>query len=106
MKTLNLSEIITANNKKNTSILVENLFMYKKSLYAFYKDFFCCEPILMVTDIFNACQYAKIVPANEFNEAVCEYIGCEVYEIQNNDDFLAQYENINFNSKFIKDFLN
>jgi hypothetical protein len=59
----------------------------------------------MVTDVFNACQYAKIVPANDFNEAVCNYIGCQEHEIQNNDDFLAQFETINFNSKMLIDFI-
>ncbi len=106
MKNLNLSQIIEINSEATKSILFESLQPYLKSIYIFYKDLYNCEPVLMVTDLFNAAQYVKIVPSNDFNEAICNYIGCEVYEIENDDDFLAQFENINFNSKLLKDFIN
>ena len=99
-------EFYQINNGPTNSIEYSNLYPIRKSMYIFYKDLFNCEPVLMVTDIYNAAQYIKIVPSNEFNEAVCDYIGCEVHEIQNNDEFLAQFETINFNSKLLKDILN
>ena len=105
MENLNRSQIIAFNNDAQKSILFESVHPYLKSLYVFYKDLFCCEPVLMVTDVFNAAQYVKIVPSNEFQEAACNYIGCEVCEIQNDDNFLSQFENINFNSKLLKDII-
>ena len=99
-------EFYQINQESRNSIEYSNLYPIMKSMYIFYKDLFNCEPVLMVTDVMNAAQYIKIVPSNEFNEAVCEYIGCEVYEIQNNDEYLAQFETINFNSKLLKDILN
>ena len=35
----------------------------------------------------------------------CEIIGCNEDEIETNFDFLSQYENINFNSRMLKDIL-
>lgn len=99
-------EFYQINNVPKNAIEYGFFHPIRKSLYIFYKDLFGCEPVLMVTDVFNAAQYVKIVPSNEFNEAVCAYIGCEVYEIQNNDEYLAQFETINFNSKLLKDILN
>lgn len=99
-------EFIELNKVHTTAIEFLNLQPIKKSLYIFYKDLFGCEPVLMVTDVFNAAQYVKIVPSNEFDESICDYIGCEVYEIQNNDEYLAQFETINFNSILLKDILN
>jgi hypothetical protein len=72
---MKLHEIIKLNESHSNAILVELLIPYKRSLLTYYTDLFCCEPILMVTDVMNACQYAKIVPANEFSEAVCAYMG-------------------------------
>jgi hypothetical protein len=105
MENLTRSQIIAFNNDAQKSILFESMHPYLKSLYVFYKDLFCCEPVLMVTNVFNAAQYVKIVSSNEFQEAACDYIGCEVYEIQNDDNFLSQFENINFNSKLLKDII-
>jgi hypothetical protein len=104
-KIINRISIIEANKDKKTSLLYESIHPYLKSLYTFYKDAFNCEPVLMVTDVYNACQYVKIIPANDFNEAVCNYIGCQEHEIQNNDNFLDQFETINFNSKMLIDFI-
>lgn len=106
MKTLNLNDIIKLNNDKTTSINYESLQPYLKSLNVYYKYTFGCDPILMITDVMNACSYAKIVSSNEFNESVCDYIECELHEIQNNDDYLSQFETICYNSKMLKDFIN
>jgi len=98
-------EILAFNEEATKSILFEKVQPCLKSLYIFYKDLFNCEPVLMVTDVFNAAQYIKIVSSEEFLEAVCAYIGCEEYELQINDEYLSQFETINFNSKLLKDFL-
>lgn len=101
----NLAAIIEANESKGTTILYDKISMYKKSLYTYYKDLFCCEPVLLVDSVFNAAQYVKIVPCDDFNTYVCEIIGCNEDEIETNFDFLSQYENINFNSRMLKDIL-
>lgn len=55
------------------SILVEEILGKRKSLYAYYKDQFGCEPILLITDIFNAAQYGFIVPESQFLEYANDY---------------------------------
>jgi hypothetical protein len=105
MKAMNLSEIIAQNEKADESILYELIHPYLKSLYVYYKDLFCSEPILMITDVTNAAQYGRIVSSNEFSEAICDYIGIDLEpEDQESDDF-AMYESICFNSKFLKDII-
>jgi hypothetical protein len=107
---INRVSIIEANNKQDQSILFESLHPYLKSLYIYYKDLFGCEPVLMVTDVFNACQYAKIVPANDFNEAINAYLNVSYIEVEQDNknfdsDLFAQYETINFNSKMLIDLI-
>ena len=75
------------------------------SLYVYYKNDFNCEPIVMVCSVTNACTYIKVVGSNEFTEAACDYIGCEPHELEENEDHAAEYETINFNSKFFKDLI-
>lgn len=104
MEKLNLSQIIEINSDPQKSVLFESVNPYLKSLYVFYKDLFCCEPILMVTDVFNAAQYVKIVPSDDFNEAVCDYIGDDLCTNEESENF-STYETINFSSKLLKDFL-
>ncbi len=105
--TMNLSEIIETNEIHTISISTEQLIKYKKSLLVYYTDLFCCEPILMVTDVFNVGSFAKIVPSSEFNEAIYAYMGVPYIEQDENEegfneDLFAQYETINFNSIFLK----
>ena len=98
---MKMHEIITANESPSTSILTEALYPYRKSLLVYYRDLFCCEPLLMVTSVFNAAQYAKIVPANEFNEVLSDYLdGMDL------DDETREYEEevIPFNSIMLSDF--
>jgi len=106
----NLAAIIEANETKGTTVLYDKINMYKKSLYIYYKDLFCCEPVLLVDSCFNAAQYVKIVPSNEFYEAVCDLLDVSyIIEDENEDDFnfdtFSQYETINFNSRMLKDIL-
>lgn len=101
---MKLHEIIKLNEDHETSLLVESLIPYKKSLLTYYKDYFCCEPILMVTSVSNAVQYAKIVPSNEFKDAIYAYIGVDYVNEENEDsEEFAEFETINFNSILLKD---
>ena len=102
---MKLNEIILKTSSENVSFNYEILQPYLKSLYVFFKDHYNCEPVLMVTDVFNACSYAKIVSSNEFTESVCDYLNIETYELENNDDYLNNFETINFNSKLLKDLI-
>lgn len=104
------AEFIELNEVHTTAIEFSNLYPIKKSLYIYYKDLFCCEPVLMVTDVFNAAQYVKIVPLNEFNESIYAYLDVPyIIEDENeegfDEDLFAQFETINFNSKLLKDIL-
>lgn len=94
---MKLHEIIALNDEAKKSILIELLIPYKKLLLAYYKREFLAEPILMVTSVSNACQYGKIVSANELDEAICEYLddyNCMDEESEN----FSEYETICFNS--------
>ena len=102
---MNLTQIITANEDSTTSIEFSQINKYKKSLYTYYKNLFCCEPILMVTNIFNAAQFCKIVPSNEFTESICQYLDVD-YIDESNEEIFSQYENICFNSLLMSKTLN
>jgi hypothetical protein len=105
MKTMNLSDIIAQNEKADESILYELIHPYLKSLYVYYKDLFCSEPILMITDVTNAAQYCRIVDSNDFSDAVCDYLGLDSEPDDTESDDFAMYESICFNSKFLKDII-
>lgn len=99
---MKLHEIITINSDVEKSILFESILPYKRALYTYYKREFNCEPVLMVTDVFNAAQYVKIVPCNELTEAIYEYLqsgGIDGSEID------SAIETISFNSRMYKDIL-
>lgn len=97
MKTMNLSDIIAQNKKADESIEYGQLRPYLKSLYIYYKDRYCCEPVLMVTDVMNAAQYARIVSSDDFTEAIYNYLGIECDP--------GDYEVINSNSMLLKDLI-
>lgn len=96
-----LHEIIEVNESGKKSILIELLHPYKNSLYVYYKRLFCCEPVLMVTDVTNAAQYALIVPSNEFNEAIGHYYNDENMTEEEREQI---NELVSFQSVMLKDF--
>ncbi len=99
---MKLHEILALNEAPTKSLLFDKMQPYLKTLYVYYKNMFCCEPVLMVTDLFNAAQYVKIVPSNELNEAICEYL--EDYSCDNSEnENYCHFETINFNSRLLKD---
>ncbi len=110
METLNLNKIISLNENDTTSILYESMQPYLKSLYVYYKNYFNCEPVCMVTSVSNAAQYVKIVASNDFYYAICAFLEVD-YIIEDeteegfNFDNFAEYETINFNSKMLIDLI-
>lgn len=96
---MKLHEIIAANESDTQSILIEKMLPYKKSLLAYYKSYFGSrnEPMVMVTDVFNAAQYGKIVPANDFLDAINAYLQDYNCSDETSENFAA-YETICFNS--------
>ena len=72
---MKLHEIIQTNDELDKAILTEELFKYRRSLLTYYKTYFTSEPMLMVVSVTNACQYALIVPSDEFYEALESYLG-------------------------------
>ena len=97
MKNLKLHEIIELNEKPHTSILIELLIPYKYSLYTYYKDYFCGEPVLMVTCVCNAVQYGKIVSSQDFTDSVIDWINDPDCIDEESENF-GEYETICFNS--------
>lgn len=96
---MELHEIITINEDDDKSILTELLVPYKRSLLAYYRAYFGCEPLLMVTDVFNTCSYAKIVPETGLHDAICAYLGVDDIDIEDTEsDNFAAYGTICANS--------
>ena len=102
---MKMHEIVTANEVPDSSILYESIAPYLNSLYIYYKDMYCCEPVLMVTDVFNAAQYVKIVSENEFLEAIENYFGEPINFDNEESDSFANYEVICSNSMVLKELL-
>lgn len=105
-------EIITLlANEPQQAVAYEHLKPYLKSLYIYYKNMFNQEPVLMVTDVFNAAQYARIEPANELYEAICSYLGVPYideapHKNGYDTDTFTEYETILSNSKMLSDCIN
>lgn len=98
---MKLKEIIELNEKADTAIITEELMKYKKALLVYYSNLFNCEPVLMVTDVFNACSYAKIVPGNELTEAIDEYVDGMLLD---GEDSVNAKETILYQSRLLRDF--
>lgn len=99
---MKLHEIIAAHENGTDSILIEKMIPYKKSLLIYFSNRFSSEPVLMVTMVTNACQYGRIEPANEFNEAIGAYL--DDYDCANEDsENFPEYETICANSIMLKD---
>ena len=94
---MKLHEIIAINDSgNNDSLLIELLIPYKNSLLTYYKDYFCSDPIVMVTMVSNAVQYGIIVSSNDFAEAFECYV--ESQNLDSEEDKEMSRETISFNS--------
>lgn len=89
---MKLHEIINYNDNYPTeSINIEKFLPYKKSLLTIYGN----QAVLMVTEVFNAVQYGRIVGEDDsLNEAIESYLAEEYDE----DDA----EQISFSSIMLK----
>ena len=105
-------EIITLlANEPQQAVEYAQLKPYLKSLYIYYKDMFSQEPVLMVTEVFNAVQYVRIEPANELYEAICSYLDVpyideEPHKNGYDTGAFTEYETILSNSKMLSDCIN
>jgi hypothetical protein len=95
---MKLHEIIEANEDQKKSLNIQLMLEYKNSLHVYYKNILNSEPILMVTDVFNACSFGKIVDSDSLHEAIEMYIEDEDTTEEEKEQ---QREIINFNSVFL-----
>jgi len=101
---MKLHEIIAVMEDPTASVLIENMVPYKKSLLAYFTAQFPSEPILLVTSVTNACQYARIEPAGELTDAICAYL--DDYDCANEEsENFGTYETICANSMMLKEFI-
>lgn len=101
---MKLHEIIKA-VENDEELMYEHVAPYKKTLYHYFKDQFCCEPVVMITFVCNAMQGAKIVSSNEFIDAICNYLEDYSCTDENSENF-GEYETICANSFMMSDLLN
>ena len=104
MKTFKLHELVEIfeNNSINKkSVLIELIVPYKKQLLTYFKGFYLQDPVLVVTSVFNAAQYGFIVPADQFQESICNYLEDYTCMEEDSENF-AEWETINFNSLFLE----
>ena len=94
---MKLHEIIKTMESGKDSVIIEELFKYRKALKVYYNNYFSGGAILMVTAVFNACGYGIIVPEDEFNEAICTYLNDFDCSNEDNENY-SEYETICANS--------
>ena len=104
---MKLHEIIKTLEQPQNSVLIELMQPYFKSLRAYYSANGArlnSEFILMVTSITNATAYARIEPADEFSEALEQYI--DTMELETEEDREHERELISIQSKFLNELIN
>ena len=99
---MNLQELISA-FKNNESASYEKVYPYKKLLYAYYKEVYMCDPVLIVTDVFNAVQFVAVCPFTDVTDWISDYLN--QFDM-NDSEKLDSTETILFNSRPLKDLLN
>lgn len=104
---MKLHEIIKALENPESSVLIEVMQPYFKSLRAYYTAHgtrFNSELILMVTSVTNATAYARIEPADEFSEALEQYI--DTMELETEEEKEQEREVIGSQSIFLNQLIN
>ena len=98
MNTLKLSEIIRISESDDQSVSLECIARYKKSLLTYFRRYYRNgEPMLLVTDVFNAIAYAKVVPESDFSDALETYVN-SIPDLTE-EEREAEREIISFNSR-------
>jgi len=92
MRDLRLADIIELNDKffsDGTPVIGYHVLRpYLRSLNVYYRDQYCEDLILMLTEVINAVQYGAIVPANQFSEILHEFFPEEDHEIISANSFM------------------
>jgi len=104
---MKLHEIIKALENPGSSVLIEVMKPYFKSLRAYYTAHgtrFNSELILMVTSVTNTTAYARIEPADEFSEALETYI--ETMGLETEEEKDQEREVIGIQSVFLNQLIN
>ena len=88
----------------NKMLQYEEIVPYKKLLYRYYKEFYNCEPVLLVEPVSNAITGVMVVPEMVVADAIDDYIN----SLQCDDNEAVEYtkELILSCSVFLKDVLN
>lgn len=98
---MKLKEIIESVDAKQ-EVPAAEITPRKKQLYSYYKDQFeGSEPVLMVTFITNTLQGALIVPADNFQEEIDNYLN-KLKDLLDYFEINALQEEIGFNSRLLK----
>ena len=102
---MKLNTIIEVNNNPAECVLIEKMTPYKKSLKVYFEhEFNTSDLIMLVTSVTNTTSYGKIVPANEFHEAVCEWLQVDYIDFEDTEsDVFAAYETICANSRMFNE---
>ncbi len=95
---MKLFEIIEVNQNPEKEILISEIHKYKKSLLVYYRNEWGQRytPLLLVTSVFNACQYGKIIHPCEAEEAANDYLNAD--KSLSEDEKEEAKETIFFNS--------
>ena len=106
MKQFKLHELVDIfENEHETAVLWELVSPYKKQLYVYFSRFYRSEPILMVTSVTNNSSYCRVVPEQDFFDAVCAYMGeCPDLEDEESESY-GEYETICAYSRALKNML-
>ena len=105
MKTKNLQSIIKSFDSLE-SLQWAQIEPYKKLLYVYYKNMYCCEPIFMVTFLTNAICAGYIVPEDDFTEYIYEELNTSPIDIEDEDsDSFYAFEEILSNSQLLKNLI-
>lgn len=105
MKMYEIIDVMLDADKEHLSVEYEQIAKYKRSLYKYFKDYFCCEPVCMVTSVTNNSCYMRIVPSNEFAECVECWINDSLDENDTDEDIEAHREYIDASSMMFSDLL-
>lgn len=105
MKLHEIIDVMLDVDKEHLSVEYDQISKYKRSLYSYFSDYFCCEPVCMVTSVTNNSAYMRIVPSDEFSECVENWINDTSDEDDTNEDMEAHKGHIYHSSLMFSDLL-
>lgn len=105
MKMFEIIDVMLDADKENLAVEHDQIAKYKRSLYKYFKDYFCCEPVCMVTSVTNNSAYMRIVPSDEYSECVEYWVNDSLDENDTDEDREAYKAHIDHSSVFLSDLL-